>query len=114
MSEVSERVEVPSLVEVEVSEKRRGRPRKAEAEVDVLESESKPATVEWGEVRFPLATGDAGYCARHVEMQLTSEQALRLKRLQIGLQMSGVTRGPRKLPVSSVADALKWFLEQQF
>jgi len=109
-------VEVPSLAEVEVSEKRRGKARKAEAEVatvvETVVSEAAPVTVAWGEVRLPISSGDAGYCMRHLEVQLSPSEAETLKRLVLGLQMAGETLGDRKVPIRGAADAVRWAMKQ--
>lgn len=104
------KIEVPGLTEVTVDG--RGKRRKAEVEVDVLESELRPVTVEWGEVRLPVSSGNAGYCVRHLEVQLSPSEAETLKRLVLGLQMAGETLGDRKVPIRGAADAVRWAMKQ--
>jgi len=115
--EVKGHVDIPALEPVSKPEvaavdvpKRRGRPIKAKNEV--VEDLSS-VTVEWGDVRLPLAVvGDLGYCARHVQIQLSASEATKLKRFVLALQSTGATIGTRKDVIRSGSDALRYMLTQ--
>lgn len=99
----------PEVEAVEDTPKRRGRKPRGEVIADDLDG----ATVKWGEVRLPLASvDDIGYCARHVQIQLSASEATKLKRFVLALQATGATIGTQKNVIRSGSDALRYVLTQ--
>lgn len=105
---MNKKVEVPSMEAPIAPQKRRpGRPRKVQTP-----AAAKTLNVPFREVTLPLEDGDVGYCARHVEVQLTPAQARTMKRVLLGLQREGVTIGTRREPIKSAADVVRYVLDR--
>lgn len=104
------RVEIPSMeVEPKTEQPKRkpGRPRK----VSLVETAPESETY-WNSIKVPIVQEDPGYCSKHVEVRLTTEQSRTMKRILLGLQRQGVTIGARREPVKSAGDVVRYVLDQ--
>jgi hypothetical protein len=62
-------------------------------------------------ITAPYADSAAGYCPRHLDVQLAGDQPRRCRRLLDGLIAAGACLANGR-PVKSPADAVRWLVDQ--
>ena len=100
-------IDVPALEPVK--KRGPGRPRKTPP------VQPAPTGVMGVEITVPMSLVDndeLGYCPWRVDFRWSPTEARKMKRIVLGLQQQGVTRGPREIPIQNAADALRYILEE--